>query len=324
MKRLYLLFFSLLLAVGILAGCGTTDEKETNQNDQEAKIEQTNEGTFPLTIKDAVDQDVVIEAKPEKIVSLMPSNTEIAFALGLEEEVVGVSDYDNYPEATNKKEKVGGMELNIEKIISLQPDLVLAHGGSSMGTSAEGLEQIRNAGITVLVVNDATSFAAVYDAINMIGTATGKQAEAEGIVADMKARVAEIEEKAATIKAEDRKRVYIEVFPAPEISSAGKNTFMDEMLNTIHAENVVVEEGWPMINQEVVIASNPDVIITTYGFYTEDAAEQVLNREGWQDVNAIKDKQVVDVHSDKVTRSGPRLVEGVEEVAKAVYPDIFN
>ena len=70
--------------------------------------------------------------------------------------------------------------------------------------------------------------------------------------------------------------------------------------------------------------ANPDVIITTYGFYTENAVEQVLSREGWQDINAIKNKQVVDVHSDKVTRPGPRLVEGVEELAKAVYPDIFK
>ena len=103
------------------------------------------------------------------------------------------------------------MDFNVEKIISLQPDLVLAHGGSAMGSSAEGLQQLRDAGITVLVVNDATSFAAVYDAINMIGTATGKQEEAETIIADMKEKVEEIEEKAATIKDEDKKKVYIEV-----------------------------------------------------------------------------------------------------------------
>ena len=70
--------------------------------------------------------------------------------------------------------------------------------------------------------------------------------------------------------------------------------------------------------------ANPDVIITTYGYYIENPVEQVIGRKGWQDINAIKNKQVVDVHSDKVTRSGPRLVEGVEELAKAVYPDIFN
>ena len=111
---------------------------------------------------------------------------------------------------------------------------------------------------------------------------------------------------------------------APDMYAAGKNTFMDEMLTIIHAENVVTEEEWPKMDQEAIIASNPDVIITTYGFYTDDAVEQVLSREGWQDINAVKNKQVVDVESDKVNRSGPRLVEGVEEFAKAVYPDVFN
>ena len=91
-----------------------------------------------------------------------------------------------------------------------------------------------------------------------------------------------------------------------------------------NANNIITEEGWPKIDQEAIIASNPDVIITTYGFYVEDPVGQVTSREGWQDINAVKNKQVVDVHSDKVTRPGPRLVEGVEEVAKAVYPDIFN
>jgi iron complex transport system substrate-binding protein len=324
MKRVYQVLLLLLLSVGLLVGCGATEEKETNQSDQGAKTEKTENVAFPVTIKDATDQDVVIEAKPEKIISLMPSNTEIAFALGLGDEVVGVSDNDTYPEEALEKEKIGGMEFNIEKIISLQPDLVLAYGGSSMGSSAEGLQQIRDAGIAVLVVNDATSFTAVYDAINMIGTATGKQGEAETLVASMKAKVEEIKEKAATIKDEDKKKVYIEVSPAPDMYSVGKNTFMDEMLTIINAENVVTEADWPRVDQEAIIASNPDVIITTYGFYTEDAVEQVLNREGWQDVNAVKNKQVADVHSDKVTRSGPRLVEGVEELAKAVYPDIFK
>ncbi|WP_338450767.1 ABC transporter substrate-binding protein [Niallia oryzisoli] len=329
MKKVYTLLLALLLCLAVLAGCGGANEENKAQNEQDKKTEQTDSGekketnAFPVTIKDAADQDVVIEAKPERIVSLIPSNTEIAFALGLGDEIVGVNDYDNYPEEALKKEKIGGQDFNVEKIISLKPDLVLAHGGSSMGSSADGLQQLRDAGITVLVVNDATSFNAVYDAIGMIGQATGTQKNADEIVADMKSRVAAIKEKAASIK-EDKKKVYIEISGAPEIYAAGKNTFMDEMLTIINAENVVTEEEWPKIDQEAIIAANPDVIITTYGFYVENAAEQVLSREGWQDVNAVKNKRVVDVNSDIVTRSGPRLVEGVEEVAKAVYPDVFK
>ena len=324
MKRIYTLLFALLLSVLVLAGCGASEEKETNQSEQGAKTEQTEKVAFPVTIKDATDEDVVIEAQPEKIVSLMPSNTEIAFALGLGDEIVGVNDFDNYPEEALEKEKIGGMEFNVEKIISLQPDLVLAHGGTAMGSSAAGLQQIRDAGITVLVVNDATNFDTVYDSIEMIGKATGKVEESGTLVSDMKADIEEIKSKVSSIKAEDKKNVYVEISESPDIMAAGKNTFIDEILTTVQANNIITEEGWPKIDQEAVIASNPDVILTTYGFYVEDPVGEVTSREGWQDMNAVKNKQVVDVHSDKVTRPGPRLVEGVEEVAKAVYPDIFN
>jgi iron complex transport system substrate-binding protein len=323
MKRIYTLLFALLLSVIVLAGCGAIEEKETNQSEQGEMTEQTENTAFPVTIKDAADEDVVIEAQPEKIVSLIPSNTEIAFALGLGEKIVGVSDNDNYPEEVANIEKIGGMEFNVEKIISLQPDVVLAQG-SMADSSAEGLKQIQDAGIPVIVVNDAKNFAEVYKSIEMIGTATGKQEEAQKIVDDMKAKVEDLKAKAATIKDEDKKSVLMEISPAPELYAAGKNTFIDEMLSIINAENIVKEEGWPKVDQEAIISSNPDVIITTYGFYVDNPVGQVTSREGWQDINAVKNKQVVDVHSDKVTRPGPRLVEGVEEVAKAVYPDIFN
>jgi iron complex transport system substrate-binding protein len=323
MKRIYTVLFALLLSVMVLAGCGASDEKETNQSKQGAKTEQTEKAAFPVTIKDATGEDVVIEAKPKKIVSLIPSNTEIAFALGLGKEIVGVSDNDNYPEEVANIEKIGGMEFNVEKIISLQPDVVLAQG-SMANSSAEGLKQLRDAGISVIVVNDAKNFAEVYKSIEMIGNVTGKQVEAQKIVDDMKAKVEALKAKAATIKDEDKKSVLMEISPAPELYAAGKNTFIDEILSIINAKNVIKEEGWPKVDQEAIISSNPDVIITTYGFYVNDPVGQVTSREGWQDVNAVKNKQVVDVHSDKVTRPGPRLIEGVEEVAKAVYPDIFN
>lgn len=327
MKRLYAYIFALLLSIGLLVGCGageetkTTDNNQENQTEQGSETEQTEKSDFPVTITDATDEEVVIEKKPERMVSLMPSNTEIAFELGLGDEIIGVTDNDTYPEEALEKEKVGDMNFNVEKVIALQPDLVLAHG-SAMGMSSEGFEQLKDAGITVLVVNDAKTFADVYDSIEMIGKATGTVEEAEKLVNDMKSKVEGIQEKAATIKEEDMKKVYVEVDPS--LYTVGKNTFMDEMLTMIKAENIVKEEGWPQLDQEAIIEANPDVIITTYGSYTENAVEQVLDREGWQDINAIKNKQVFDVHSDKVTRSGPRLVEGVEELAKAVYPDIFK
>jgi len=332
MKKLNLnsLLFALLLVIGVLAGCGNNTDKpkenagtEQNAGTEENQAAKQEEAAFPVTIKDALDNEVILEAKPERIVSLMPSNTEIAFALGLGNEVVGVNDYDNYPEEVNGKEKIGGMDFNVEKIISLNPDLVLAHA-SGAHNSAEGLQQLRDADITVLVVNDAKNFDEVYDSLNMIGTATGTKEEAEKLASEMKTKIDEIKAKAEEIKAEDRKTVFVEVSPAPEIYAVGVNTFMNEMLIMLNADNIITEEGWPKIDPEAVIERNPDVIITTHGYYTEDPIADVLGRVGWQDIAAVKNKQVVDVHSDKVTRTGPRLVEGVEELAKAIYPEVFK
>ncbi|WP_066301763.1 ABC transporter substrate-binding protein [Bacillus sp. FJAT-29937] len=324
MKKLYSLLFALLLAVGILAGCGgSAEEPKENAAEKETQPAQEEKAEFPVTIKDALDNEVVIESKPEKIVSLLPSNTEIAFGLGLDKEVVGVSDFDNYPAEAAEKEKIGGMEFNIEKVISLSPNLVLAHESSAHNVEA-GLQQLRDAGITVLIVNNAANFDDVFKSINMIGTAAGKKEEAETLVESMKAKLEEIKEKAEAIKDEDRKKVFVEVSPAPEIYAVGANTFMDEMLKMIHADNVVTEEGWPKMDPEAVIERNPDVIITTHGYYTEDPVGNVLGRDGWQEINAVKNNQVVDVDSDTVTRSGPRLVEGVELLAKAIYPETFK
>jgi iron complex transport system substrate-binding protein len=321
MKKLSSLLLILFVTIVALAACG--EQKEPVKDEANRSTEQKGEETaFPVTIKDALDHEVTIEEKPEKIVSVIPSNTEIAFALGLGEEVVGVSNFDNYPEEVATKEKIGDMELNIEKIISLQPNLVLAHE-STADNGKEGLQQLRDAGITVLVIHDALNFDQVYDTISMIGKATGETKKAEEVITGMKDKLAEIKSKAEEIK--EKKKVFVEVSPAPEVYTTGKNTFMDQMISLINAENIANDqEGWIQMDQEAIIDRNPDVIITTYGFYTENAADLVLSRQGWETVNAIKNKQVIDVDSDSVTRSGPRIVEGVEELAKAVYPEVFK
>lgn len=320
MKKLSSFLFLILLTMGILAGCGNDQGKDTAKQEN-PKTEQGAQKAFPVTIKDAADKEVTIDKKPEKIVSVIPSNTEIAFSLGLDKEIVGVSDFDNYPEAATKKEKIGGLDFNVEKVISLKPDLVLAHGSSS-ATAKEGLQQIADAGIKVLVVNNAQNFDQVYESIQMIGTATGTKETAEKVIADMKSKMEAIKAEAAKIPEADRKTAYIEVSPAPDIYTTGKNTFMDEMLQIINAKNAAGDqEGWVKIDQEAIIKTNPDVIISLYG---PNSTDQILSRKGWEQVNAVKNKEVVEVNSDLVSRSGPRLAEGVEEFARAIYPDTFK
>ncbi|RAK22217.1 iron complex transport system substrate-binding protein [Anoxybacillus vitaminiphilus] len=321
----YLLLVVFLLTFGLVVGCGN-ENVSNKQTEQDTKQEtKTEEAAFPVTLTDGLGEKVTIEAEPKKIVSLIPSNTEIAYELGLGEKIVGVSDFDNYPEDVKNKEKIGDlMNPNIEKIISLQPDLVLAHA-SGENQQKEGWQQLKDAGITVLVVPNAKKFEDVYKSIELIGKATGTAKKAEEIIKNMKTKLADIQEKAKAIKEEEKVTVWVEVSPVPELYTAGKGTFIHDMLEMISAKNAAGDqEGWPMYTEEKAVALNPDVIVTTYGYYVQNAAEQVMARPAWKDVPAVKNKRVYDIHSDLVDRPGPRLVEGVEELAKAVYPEVFK
>jgi iron complex transport system substrate-binding protein len=324
MKKMYSFILTVMVAAMVLAGCNTAEEPAKNESKTGEKPVQEQKSDFPVTVEDALDEDVVIQEKPEKIISLIPSNTEIVYGLDNGDAIVGVTDFDNYPEEAMAKEKIGGIEFNIEKMISLKPDLVLAHESTADSAKA-GLQQLKDAGIVVVVVNDAQTLDDVYTSIKMIGNALGESEKANELIGGMKDKFAELQKKAESIKEDGKKAVYVEVSPAPEIYTAGKNTFIDELLTIIGANNASAEmEGWAKVDPEAIVERNPDVIVTTYGYYTEKSIELVLERKGWKNVSAVKEKQVFDVHSDLVTRSGPRLAEGAEELAKAIYPDVFN
>lgn len=313
----------LILLMSFLVGCGGAQQQETNNKElNETAQQDKSDGTsFPVTVVDGTGKEVVIDKEPKTIVSLVPSNTEIAFALGLGKKIVGVSDYDNYPKEVEKIEKVGAQDMNVEKIMSMQPDLALVTP-FHYENHAEILEQYKKVGINVIVVNDAKSFEDVYKTITLVGTATGTQDKAEEIISDMKQSLAEVKEKAKAVK--EKKKVWVEVSPSPDIFTTGKGTFMNEMLESINAVNVASDqEGWVKFTEEEIVDLNPEVIITTYGYYVENPAQGVLSRAGWTEVPAIKNEQVFDVDNDTVTRPGPRLIDGIETLGKLIYPEIF-
>ena len=313
--------------LAILTACGT----DINSNDVSQDV-GADEGTaavieevaeaFPVTITDDVGREVTIESEPQSIVSIQTSNTEILYALGVGERMIGVSDYCNYPEEALSVQKVGGQNMDAELILSLLPDIVFVTKYHH-DTHGNILQQYEEAGITVVVTGSASTFDDVYKTMGMIAQATGTSDKADEIVDDMKDRRAAVEEKAKGIT--DIKKVWVEVSPAPDIFTTGQNTFMHEMLETINATNAAEDQdGWVKMTEEEIVQLNPDVIITTYGYYIDNPAEQVLARDGWAEVTALKNEQVFDVDSDTVTRPGPRLIEGVETLARIIYPEVFG
>lgn len=322
MKKFWQLALTSLLALSLLTACGQNDVQPKENTTDNTSVQEEKDASYPMTLTDVTGNEVTLEEAPKAIVSMIPSNTEILYALGLSEEIVGVSDYDNYPEEAASKEKIGGMEFNVEKIISLNPDLVLAHE-SALGTWDAGLQQLRDAGVQVYTVTNAETFDATYETIHEIGEATGKTEEATKIIEDMKAKIKEVQDKVADV--DTKKKVLVEVSPEPEIYTPAGNTIMNEMLGMINAENLVADlDGWIKIDPEEIVKRNPDVILTTYGNYTPDAVNLVLNRNGFSDVTAVKNKAVYDMDADLTGRMGPRLADGLELVAKNVYPEAFN
>ncbi|OZU87333.1 ABC transporter substrate-binding protein [Virgibacillus indicus] len=333
LKKWTLFSIVLMLTMAMLAGCGSNSEKqieegqpdvseeEQSENNQDGKEEKNGE-LFPVTITDGANREVTVDKEPETIVSIQPSTTEILFAFGLGDKIIGVSDYDNYPEETQKIQKVGAQDMNVELILTLLPDMIFVTD-YHYNNHAEILEQYEESGMKVVVIGGASSFDDAYGDMEMIAEATGRKAEAAEIISDMKQRHKKIKEKAEAIT--DKKKVWVEVSPAPDIFTTGKNTFMHEMLESINAVNAAEDrDGWVKFTEEEIVTLNPDLIITTYGYYIDEPENEVLTRDGWAEVPAVKNEQVFDVDNDTVTRPGPRLIEGVETLAELIYPEVFS
>lgn len=332
MKRWGLFSLVFFLSLALLAGCGSDskdpakqqEKDETSSTETLDKENGDNSETelFPVTFTDDVGREVTIDKEPESLISIQTSNTEILYALGVGDRLIGVSDYCNYPPEALEVEKVGGQTMNAELVMTLLPDVVFVTK-YHYDNHENILKQYEEAGITVVVTGSATSFDDAYQTMEMLATSTGTTTKADEIIQDMKDRRAAIEEKAKEIK--EPKKVWVEVSPGPDITTTGTKTFMHEMLETIHATNAAEDhEGWVKLTEEEIVALNPDVIVTTYGYYIDNPTEEVLARDGWQEVNAVKNGLVFDVDSDMVTRPGPRLIEGVEQLAKLIYPEVFG
>lgn len=309
-----------------LAGCGTTTNEGTgtSQPAQEQSQEQAKtdlKTQYPLTVTDATGESFTFDKAPAKIVSVSPAETESLFALGLDEQIVGVSDYDDYPEAATKKPKMGGItKPNEESIIAAEADIVFT--GISM--SKESVKKLRDLGITIFKT-DPKSVDDVMNNIETFGKITDHQEKAQEITTQMKQDVADVTEAVKAVKPEEKKKVYVEFSPGWTV---GKGEFMDELITLAGGNNVASDlTGWNQINEENIIASNPDVILYANDVIDENSKtlDQIIKaRSGWDQITAVKNDAVIGLDANLLSRPGPRVTQGLKEVAKAIYPDLFK
>jgi len=271
----------------------------------------------PVSVKDMMGREVQLDVAATRIVALTPSDCEILFALGAGDALVGRGAYCDYPvEVVDVPAVQSGADTNIEQIVALEPQVVFM---STMAQTEEQVAALEAAGIQV-VVSDAQDIAGVYEAIELIGTVTGKTEEAAALVQGMQTSFEEMKNKAASDSA---KTVYFEVSPLEwGLWTAGSGTFMDELAAMLGLDNAFGDvQGWGEISQEQVIERNPDYIVTISMYFGEGLtpAEEILSREGWQDLKAVKDGAILNADSDEISRPGPRLAEAAEALYQFVY-----
>ncbi len=287
MKKLVSVVLALLLALSCVSGFA--------------------EGALEVT--DMTGRTVALDAPAKRVVAITAANVEVLYALGAGDTLVGRGEYCNYPEeALNAPAVKSGAELNVEEVLALQPDLVIM---DTMAQTTEQVAALENAGLKVIITKE-DGIAGVYEAIALIGKAVGKDAEADKLVADMKAAFDEIAAKAENTG----KTVYFEISPLQwGLWTAGKGTFMDEIANLCGLTNVFADvDGWASVSEEQVLQRNPDYIVTTSAYYGEGPTpvEEIKGRAGWDQVTAVVEDHVFNADNDAITRPGPRLVEAAQ------------
>lgn len=290
--------------------------------EQQGEEQERQRTVYPITVTDASGVELTFEQAPERIVSTSPAETEILFALGLGDRIVGVSDFDNYPEEAQAKPKVGGVvKPNEEAIIAAAPDLVI--GGISM--EEQVADRLRSLQLK-LYMSAPKTLQDVLDNILQFGRIADVQDRAEAVVAAMREQVRVVSEATAGLGEEERKRVYIEYSPGWTV---GKGEFMDELIGLAGAINIAGDmEGWVRINEEKIIRDDPEVILYADGITDSNSGKElrdlIKTRSGWSEITAVREDRLVALDRDMLARPGPRLTDVLYEIARGVYPELFE
>lgn len=309
----------MILVMGVACSKDNVEESPEKVGKEEKKedIALEDMSLYPLDIEDGLGVKWTFEEEPERIISLAPSHGEILFALGLDERIVGVSTYDDFPPAALEKERIGDAQsVNLERIIELEPDLILNYGLSN----DEDLKRLKEAGIKVLGFEPET-IDEVMDTIKVIGKITNKEETADNIVRDM------AEKKASIIKAlegVEKKRVFYEIWHEP-LMAAGPGSFMDELITIAGGINIAqdAEKGYANYDLESLIEKDPQIYITS-DHVVEINKDSISARPGYEAITAIKEGNIYLLDGDITSRPGPRIVEALELVARAIHPEIIK
>ena len=301
MKKILSLITSIIVFSIMAVGCSTKD----------------------VVIKDREGNEVTMPNKVERIISTAPANTETLVELGLADKLVAVDKYSSdVAGIPDNIEKIDFTNPDAETIISLNPDLIIASGHNKSGSSDDPFKLVKEAGISVVYIPSSESIQGIYDDIMFIADITNTKEKGQEIVDNMKSQIDEISQKAKNVK--EKKKVYFEIGPAPNLYSFGNSTFLNEMIELVGAENIFKDENsWLAPTEESIIERNPDVILTNVD-YIDNPIQEIKSRPGWENINAVKNNQVYLIDKNSSSRPSSHIIKALNEMAKAIYPDVYN
>ncbi len=271
------------------------------------------------TFRDEVGREVAFSFPPRRIVSLAPNITEILFGLGLDEEIVGVSIQCNFPEKARTKVRVGSyIRPDFEKIISLHPDLILATGAGNTRGMVDRLEEL---GFSTYVIYPK-SFNDILKNIAHIGQVVNREKEASVIIEGMKKRSQAVIELA---KGLSRPKVFVQIGEAPMVT-VGKGSFADDLIRLAGGENIAEKEKevYPRFGMEEILKRSPGVIVISSMNPKGDYSKILREWNRWKTIPAVRDGRVHIIDSDLIDRPSPRIVDGLEELARILHPERFK
>lgn len=273
----------------------------------------------PAALSDDMGRSVSLDKVPSRIISLAPSITEILYALGLGDKVVGVDDYSDYPKEATAKPKMGAPfpGFNMETIVSQSPDVILSVRG-------EYVSQLEARGFKVIVLQPK-DFDGILANIRLVGRLTGSEKKAEDLTSQLAKRVSQVKETA--VKATSRPKVFYEIDATDPTKpwTAGPGSFIHDMITMAGGENVAAKaaKDYVQMSAEEIINLDPEIILlgdTKYG----TTLESVVRRPGWDRMAAVKKAALIPIEPDLTSRPGPRIVDGLEKIARIIHPELFK
>ena len=298
--------FALVCALALTTGCST-----------QSVTPPSNPATMRVVVDDSGHR-VTIPAKIERFVSLAPNLTEIAFAIGARDHLVGNTTFCNYPEEAKSITKVGDtLQPSIERVLALKPQLVLVSTASQLQAFTSQLEEHRIA----LYINDPQSLEDVFLSITNLGDVLNQSAAASDLVKRLRARTEAVERAVA---GRPRVRVFFQLSGQP-LYTAGKTSFVTNLIERAGGQSVTVDvnEAWPRLSDEAALASRPEAVIMLSGESMGSSANLKVAR-ALQNSPAVRNGRLHVIDGDLLTRPGPRLVDGLEQIARALHPEAFG